>query len=179
MPSHNPQHPAADLNTVSSRLARTAGDRRPPAAQPRRLYRPRHRGQGVRRPQRQVHAPHRPKRNPYEPTPCPRPPGDLENIVALLAAFRADPQEHLWVFALDASEPPCIASVDLVSKGHHNTQVVTAAEILRPVIVSGCNRFVLAHNHPIDSALPTAQDIAFTGRSETWRVSWGWNCLTT
>ena len=94
----------------------------------------------------------------------PRPPGDLENIVALLAAFRADPQEHLWVFALDASEPPCIASVDLVSKGHHNTQVVTAAEILRPVIVSGCNRFALAHNHPIDSALPTTQDIALTGR---------------
>jgi DNA repair protein RadC len=95
---------------------------------------------------------------------APRPPGDLANIVALLAAFRADPQEHLWVFALDASEPPCIASVDLVSKGHHNTQVVTAAEILRPVIVSGCNRFALAHNHPIDSALPTAQDIALTGR---------------
>ena len=95
---------------------------------------------------------------------APRPPGDLANIVALLAAFRADPQEHLWVFALDASEPPCIASVDLVSKGHHNTQVVTAAEILRPVIVSGCNRFALAHTHPIDSALPTTEGIALTGQ---------------
>ncbi len=95
---------------------------------------------------------------------APRPPGDLANIVTLLSAFRADPQEHLWVFALDASEPPCIANVDLVSKGHHNTQVVTAAEILRPIIVSGCNRFTLAHNHPIDSAQPTAADITLTSR---------------
>ena len=53
---------------------------------------------------------------------------------------------------------------DLVSKGHHNTQVVTAAEILRPVILSGCNRFALAHNHPVDAAAPTAADIALTGR---------------
>lgn len=94
---------------------------------------------------------------------CPRLPANQVSIVFLLDSYRDDPQEHIWVITLDATEPiPGIVSIDLVAKGGHNAVATTAAQLLHPVIKQGYARMILAHNHPIDSAQPTAEDIVMT-----------------
>lgn len=43
---------------------------------------------------------------------------------------------------------------------------VMPLDILRPVIVAGCNKFVIAHNHPSGSCIPSSADLAFTAHIE-------------
>jgi DNA repair protein RadC len=52
----------------------------------------------------------------------------------------------------------------LVCKGTSNMLTVTPADILRPVLMTGGNSIILAHNHPSGDVSPSHEDITFTAK---------------
>ena len=52
----------------------------------------------------------------------------------------------------------------LLARGGHNSLTVTPAEILRQILLTDGNRFILAHNHPSGDCEPSDEDKSFTKR---------------
>lgn len=68
--------------------------------------------------------------------------------------------EYMYVLLLDSANR--VLKLQLISKGDCNTVFATPAQILRSVLREGAVSFILIHNHPADSAQPSAEDIRFT-----------------
>jgi DNA repair protein RadC len=51
-----------------------------------------------------------------------------------------------------------------VHRGTLQTVQVHPADVLRPVLVAGASRFIVAHNHPSGRPEPSADDLALTKR---------------
>ncbi len=71
-------------------------------------------------------------------------------------------QEVLMVICCDTRLRP--VSIVEVSKGTSNQTLAHAPDILKKVLLSDGNSFVLVHNHPSGDPSPSRADIAFTKR---------------
>lgn len=74
-------------------------------------------------------------------------------------------QEVLIVVMMDRKRN--ILREKLLYKGTHENFEVDAKEILSEIIVSGCSKFILIHNHPDGDILPSDEDIFVTSFIET------------
>ncbi len=68
--------------------------------------------------------------------------------------------EEVWMFPLDNSLA-LHGAVRLAMGGRHGA-AITRADVLRPLLTSGCTAFVLAHNHPSGSVYPSEADLRLT-----------------
>lgn len=84
------------------------------------------------------------------------------NLAATLAEFGlADqPQETLWVCAYDSVQR--VRTIVEVAKGGYHDVDVPIPAVLSAVLVTGCNRFEIAHNHPTGDVSPTFADVDMT-----------------
>lgn len=55
-----------------------------------------------------------------------------------------------------------ITGYSMVAQGGLNSCSITAVEILRSVLLSGCGAFILGHNHPSGDATPSIDDRKMT-----------------
>lgn len=69
-------------------------------------------------------------------------------------------REVMLAVALDGRNN-VIGEVEIASGGAHGL-ALTARDILRPLIRIGASAFVLVHNHPSGSSVPSSDDIAMT-----------------
>jgi DNA repair protein RadC len=74
--------------------------------------------------------------------------------------FSLQPQECVWVIAYDAVLQ--IRTVVEVARGDHKSANVHLPTLLAAVLVSGCERFYLVHNHTTDVVKPTDADLDIT-----------------
>lgn len=74
-------------------------------------------------------------------------------------------QEQLWVVAVDGINQ--IRSITPVAVGTYHDCFVALPTVFSPVLLSACDRFTVAHNHPNGRLMPTADDLDLTRRIET------------
>lgn len=70
------------------------------------------------------------------------------------------PQECMWVVAIDGTEN--VRAIFEVARGGYHEVDVSLPMIYTAVLTSGCDRFVLVHNHPTDDVFPTNPDLDLT-----------------
>jgi len=71
-----------------------------------------------------------------------------------------DYNERLIVLGMNIKNK--VLTKKCVAIGSHNNIMITAADIIIPLLVSGCRAFVMAHNHPSEDCAPSREDIIFT-----------------
>lgn len=71
-------------------------------------------------------------------------------------------KEHLLVFPLNTALK--LIGYNIVSIGTINESLAAPREIMRPVLVAGAYRFILAHNHPSGNSDPSEADRRITAR---------------
>lgn len=81
-------------------------------------------------------------------------------LIDLLRAQGLDTadQEQVWLICMDVANN--LRGMEMVALGSANDCIVPIPTILRKVILSGGERFVLAHNHTTGDPTPSEQDRA-------------------
>ena len=89
-------------------------------------------------------------------------PDTLAGIAGLLGkwGFSKEPQECMWVIAYDSNLN--IRTVVEVARGSHASVELHLPTMLSAVLTCGCDRFMLAHNHPSGRLAPSRNDIDLT-----------------
>lgn len=92
--------------------------------------------------------------------------GDInspESAAALISKFIGDAaQEHLLVCALDGQlKPTCVIHTAV---GGDNAAAVSMREIVKPILLSNAQQFLIGHNHPSGSLEPSKADLQTTKR---------------
>lgn len=83
-------------------------------------------------------------------------PRDIARMVSSMYHLPSMPEEHVIVMCLDTRGKP-IGTFE-VTHGARSSAPVTASAILRRVLVSGADYFILLHNHPSGSVTPSKDD---------------------
>jgi DNA repair protein RadC len=81
-------------------------------------------------------------------------PSDLAKIAMMELGHL--PHEEVIAIGLNARNEPL--GVVKVSQGGISGSAIMASETLRPLIMMGASAFVLAHNHPSGSTVPSQED---------------------
>jgi DNA repair protein RadC len=68
--------------------------------------------------------------------------------------------EELWALLLDTRNR--IVGERLIARGGLHACVMTARDVLRPIVREAVSAFVLVHNHPSGDPCPSREDIEFT-----------------
>nr|BFD58082.1 hypothetical protein CKG001_01890 [Bdellovibrio sp. CKG001]BFD61509.1 hypothetical protein BdHM001_01900 [Bdellovibrio sp. HM001] len=68
--------------------------------------------------------------------------------------------EELWLLALDSQMN--LIRKEMVFRGTADYCLIHPRDIFRILIASNASSFILAHNHPSNSALPSEQDLVLT-----------------
>ncbi|XGC81039.1 JAB domain-containing protein [Bdellovibrio bacteriovorus] len=68
--------------------------------------------------------------------------------------------EELWIYAL-SSELKLI-TLEMVFRGTADHCLIHPRDIFRILILNNASSFIMAHNHPSNSALPSEQDLILT-----------------
>lgn len=71
-----------------------------------------------------------------------------------------EPVECVWVIAYDANMT--VKTVIEVGRGTHTRSEVHIPTVMAAVMTAGCERFMLAHNHPTNRLKPSKGDIDIT-----------------
>jgi DNA repair protein RadC len=89
----------------------------------------------------------------------------LHAILRRLLLFEGEigmEREHFWVIGFQNLD--CIKYVELVALGEFNTVAVLPREAYRMAVHQGCNRVIIAHNHPNGQLRFTKRDTTVTRR---------------
>lgn len=68
--------------------------------------------------------------------------------------------EEVWVISLDTQLH--LISLDMVFRGTANACLIHPRDIFRTLILNNACSFILAHNHPSKSVLPSPEDLTIT-----------------
>lgn len=88
-----------------------------------------------------------------------------ENAVSLIRdLFNPDEmaEERMWIAAVDTKLRP--KAVFELSHGGYDTTPTPSPNIFVRVLLSGCQRFILLHNHPSGDVTPSNLDLDFDTR---------------
>lgn len=91
-------------------------------------------------------------------------PAHAKDLGALFTRWglSAQPQECVWVVAYDSNMT--VRTVMEVNRGGHTWSDVHLPSMLAAVLTSGCERFLMAHNHPNGILAPTQADFDTTAK---------------
>ncbi|WP_155590038.1 JAB domain-containing protein [Lysinibacillus cavernae] len=86
-----------------------------------------------------------------------------QNAYEIIRDFLGDnDREHFVVLCLDTkNQPTCIQTVHI---GSINASIVHPREVVKSAILSNAASIIVAHNHPSNVAIPSAEDIEVTNR---------------
>lgn len=89
-------------------------------------------------------------------------PGALEDVPSLFERWglNKEPQECIWVVAFSADL--AVRNVVEVARGSHIKANLHLPTMLAAVLTTGCERFLLVHNHPSNDPEPSDGDIELT-----------------
>jgi len=89
-------------------------------------------------------------------------PGAFHDIPTLFQKWglHQEPQECVWVVAYDANMT--VRTVMEVARGSHVRAEVHIPTLLASVLTTGCERFMLVHNHPSKRLVPSLGDRELT-----------------
>lgn len=88
---------------------------------------------------------------------------NAEHVVEVAyAAIGHHAVEHMVAFMLGSGN--AITSVVTVAIGGMSGACLSPSDVLRSVLMSHANGFILAHNHPSGDPSPSREDIAFTAK---------------
>lgn len=84
-----------------------------------------------------------------------------ENAANLITSLIGDAaQEHVLVCALNTRlEPTCVSYAAI---GRDNAANITMADIVKPILLSNAQQFLIGHNHPSGSLEPSLADLDAT-----------------
>lgn len=68
--------------------------------------------------------------------------------------------EEVWILSLDTHLG--LLSLDMIFRGTANSCLVHPRDIFRTLILNNACSFILAHNHPSKSVLPSEEDLIVT-----------------
>ena len=68
--------------------------------------------------------------------------------------------EEVWVIALGSQLQ--VLSLEMIFRGTADQCLIHPRDIFRFLVISNATSFVLAHNHPSNEVLPSAQDLTMT-----------------
>lgn len=68
--------------------------------------------------------------------------------------------EEVWILSLDTHLG--LLSIDMVFRGTANSCLIHPRDIFRSLILNNACSFVLAHNHPSKSVIPSEEDLIIT-----------------
>lgn len=95
----------------------------------------------------------------YGPRQC----TSVQSAYELVAPFiKNKDREHLLVLGLNTKNEPTI--INIAHIGTINQSVASPRDILKPVLLSNANRFIISHNHPSGDVTPSTQDKQLTER---------------
>jgi DNA repair protein RadC len=72
----------------------------------------------------------------------------------------SETQEVFWVITYDAEMK--VRTIIEIARGTYAGVMVNLPALFSAILASGCDRFMVAHNHPSDNARPTAADKRLT-----------------
>lgn len=78
----------------------------------------------------------------------------------MMPLFRGLPHEQVWCLLLSGRNS--VSGAVRVAEGGLHGCALQPADVLRPVLLGGVSRFVLAHNHPSGDPTPSVSDLATT-----------------
>lgn len=89
-------------------------------------------------------------------------PGTYEELPALFDRWglSKEPQECIWVVAYDAELT--VRTVVEVARGSHVKANLHIPTMLSAILTTGCERFILVHNHPSNNPNPSKGDLDLT-----------------
>ena len=87
---------------------------------------------------------------------------ELEDAVRIFqrTGMHKGPQETFWVLAYGIQLS--VATVFEVNRGMYSEVKLHLPTLLAGVLTSGVERFILAHNHPINDVTPSQSDVELT-----------------
>jgi DNA repair protein RadC len=87
---------------------------------------------------------------------------NLQDVVAIFQRSRMHmaSQETFWALAYGTNLT--VATIFEVNRGMYASVDLHMPSLLGGVLVSGAERFILAHNHPSNEALPSGSDVSLT-----------------
>ena len=89
-------------------------------------------------------------------------PVDIVELVNKYEQYNLSPTEKIILIGLDTKNQVNIYTE--IATGGVNCTHLDTNNIFKPLLVSNCNRFILAHNHPSGDATPSKADIDLTNR---------------
>ena len=86
----------------------------------------------------------------------------VHDLATLLdqAGLSNSSQERLWVIAYDSIEQ--VRTIQEVAVGGYHEMAIPLPALLTSVLLSGTDRFMVAHNHPSGDVSPTNLDVDMT-----------------
>lgn len=85
-----------------------------------------------------------------------------DDAFAVFQHLAGNPTEELWVALLDVKNH--VLRTEMVTKGTVNKSLAGLREIFAPAVKRMAASIIVAHNHPSGSAIPSEEDIKFTGK---------------
>lgn len=89
-------------------------------------------------------------------------PNKVAEFMNLVFNAKDLPEEHLWTICCDSQMH--VVGVFEVSHGTVDSASASPKDILKRVLVSGANGFIVVHNHPSGSCYPSDDDNTITRR---------------
>lgn len=86
-------------------------------------------------------------------------PSRLQDLLKLWG-LTTDAQETFWVISYDGNRN--MRTITPIAKGTYHEVTVSIPAVLMAVLLSGADRFMVAHNHPNGDVQPTELDIGLT-----------------
>ena len=101
------------------------------------------------------------------------------DVAPLFARFIGDAldREHFVAALVDAES--CVVGLTLIAIGTGTSCEVRAADVFRPVVMSGSARCYLAHSHPSGHTTPSPTTLPARRCCSRWAWRWASRCATT
>ena len=89
-------------------------------------------------------------------------PVDIVALVNKYEEYNLSPTEKVILIGLDTKNQVNIYTE--IATGGANCAYIDTNNLFKPLLLSNCNRFILAHNHPSGNVTPSEKDIQITSQ---------------
>ena len=88
--------------------------------------------------------------------------GNPDNVFKVVKDDFSPIQENLLILGLNINNG--VIYKKTIGLGSYNNLVIKPSDILRLLLLAGCDKYVIAHNHPSGDITPSKEDLIFTSK---------------